>query len=391
MLEPGPKVVVFRRQFDAFHFFGIVGSIFAIVSVFWAGRQVGITNGMLLVGCLSAFLSAYFLFYFQYILLGKRELVFYRHALFIVFINLAFALRLDTNHWLTWLDLTILGLGVFQGFGRIGCFNAGCCHGCPCRVGVIYNERFIPTNFPKYFINLKVFPIQLIESVLIFLIILADVNFLLNKYPAGTALVFHALSYGSIRFILEFYRGDIERPFFKGFSEAQWTSFGIFILIAILYKYRFFPSNHWFTLTANTGILVYLSLWISEQRKSRALLRKINHPRHVKDLVLKLKPIQNPEDKTSLSVPRPSISIPVVSTYLGIHLSHGQYSVESKTIHYYTLSVADKHPDESAYPTAKSVGKLIQKIFYQKENLLVKESKIGIYHLFFYRVNDIVS
>lgn len=320
MLEPVPKIVVFRRQFEAFYFFGMLGNIFAITSVFWAGRQIGIAPAMLLTGCLTAFLGTYLLFYFQYILIGKKELVFYRYALFIVFINLFFALWLDPDHLLTWLDLTIFGLGVVQGFGRIGCFNAGCCHGCPCHVGVIYNERFFPTTFPNHLINLKVFPIQLIESILIFSIILGDLYFLLNKYTAGTILTFHALSYGGIRFILEFYRGDVERPFFKGFSEAQWTSFGIFIAIAILYNCELLPPNPWLAFTANTGILIYSGQWIMEQNKSRALLRKINHPSHIKDLVLKLKPIQKPQDKISLSTIQPSVSIPVVSTYLGINL-----------------------------------------------------------------------
>ena len=42
---------------------------------------------------------------------------------------------------LSYLDVTVLSLGLFLAWGRLGCLMAGCCHGRPQNWGVRYKGR----------------------------------------------------------------------------------------------------------------------------------------------------------------------------------------------------------------------------------------------------------
>ena len=134
---------------------------------------------------------------------------------------------------LVYLDVfaTVLPLG--HGFGRIGCFAAGCCY------GIEYNGAFAhvyetssniytPTGVP-------LFPVQIMEAICLFaLFVLLFVLFLKGKRFDGQQLLEYALSYSVIRFSLEFLRGDVERGQWLGLSTSQWISVGLFALAIVL-------------------------------------------------------------------------------------------------------------------------------------------------------------
>ncbi|MDR2168277.1 MAG: prolipoprotein diacylglyceryl transferase [Clostridiales bacterium] len=125
---------------------------------------------------------------------------------------------------------TILGLLVpvlplAHGIMRIGCFLAGCCYGIPHEtLGIAF------TNAPSAPNNIPLLPVQLIEAAANFLIFAA--LWLYSKKPRNplVLLAIYGLSYATIRFALEFLRGDAARGFVLGLSTSQFIS--ILIILA---------------------------------------------------------------------------------------------------------------------------------------------------------------
>lgn len=113
-------------------------------------------------------------------------------------------------------------------FGRIGCFLAGCCYGIPYGgIGAVV--------FPKDSLAISgvpLFPVQLVEAVFLMIISLTILILQLKlgwKYTVETYLI----TYGIIRFILEFFRNDDVRGSIYMFSTSQWISL-LLIMVAIV-------------------------------------------------------------------------------------------------------------------------------------------------------------
>jgi hypothetical protein len=70
----------------------------------------------------------------------------------------------------------------------------------------------------------RLFPIQAVKSAWVFCIVLVGSALLLTGHQPGETLAWYVIGYGLGRFCFEFLRGDAVRPYFQGFSEAQWTS-----------------------------------------------------------------------------------------------------------------------------------------------------------------------
>lgn len=119
---------------------------------------------------------------------------------------------------------------IAHGFGRIGCFLAGCCYGKE-------TTSWLGVKFPH--LHEKVLPTNLYEA--IFLIILSVILLLLAiKLHYKYNFSIYMISYGIFRFIIEYFRGDYRGSFIGGISPSQFWS--IIILIGgIIY-----------------GILIYL-------------------------------------------------------------------------------------------------------------------------------------
>lgn len=126
------------------------------------------------------------------------------------------------------LDLGVSGIPLFHAFGRLGCFFAGCCYGCE------YEGAFAVT-FPIYNAGgapagVSLLPVQLIEAALNILLwvmlIFVYRRTVRNWLVSGLYLV----SYGIMRFVLEFFRGDIIRGSVGELSTSQFIS--IFIVLA---------------------------------------------------------------------------------------------------------------------------------------------------------------
>lgn len=122
-----------------------------------------------------------------------------------------------------------------QSFGRVGCFFGGCCYGMEYHgffaVQFPYNELSPDLNlYPR-------FPVQLVEAVLCFILFIILFLYTRKKAPLkGASFGIYLISYGAIRFILEFFRGDAIRGIWFKLSTSQWISLvlipiGIFLVI----------------------------------------------------------------------------------------------------------------------------------------------------------------
>ena len=140
-----------------------------------------------------------------------------------------------------YLDLVIPQIALAQGFGRIGCFLAGCCYGKPTHshFGVIFPpEAIAPSGIP-------LIPTQLISAIgdfLIFIILLLLSNYAtdyLSLKPAGKKSFFqppamsgmYLILYGIGRFAVEFLRADPRRTAL-GLTSNQYVSI-IFVAVGI--------------------------------------------------------------------------------------------------------------------------------------------------------------
>ena len=132
---------------------------------------------------------------------------------------------------LEYIDFMIPFIAMVQGFGRIGCFLAGCCYGAPTDsfLGVIFPEGSTP--FIHYNGLVKIWPTQLFSAAGDFaicgILLLASMK---NK-KNGNISILYVILYAVGRFLVEFLRAD-ERGAVGVLSTSQFISL-IMLPIAI--------------------------------------------------------------------------------------------------------------------------------------------------------------
>ena len=134
--------------------------------------------------------------------------------------------RIKKMPFLKYFDLVMPSVALAQGFGRIGCFLAGCCYGreTDSALGIVFHNSSYAPN------DVKLLPTQLISSGLDFL--LCAVLILLDRKKKGDGQIAGAylVLYSIGRFILEFYRGDLIRGNVGALTTSQFIA--IFVAMA---------------------------------------------------------------------------------------------------------------------------------------------------------------
>lgn len=113
-------------------------------------------------------------------------------------------------------------------FGRIGCFMAGCCYGFPYE-GVFAvefpNNSYAPSG-------IKLFPIQIVESITLFLLFILLMY--IEKNNVCSTIKAYLFIYSLSRFILEYGRFDSCRGKYLYFSTSQWISLIIMVVMLVV-------------------------------------------------------------------------------------------------------------------------------------------------------------
>lgn len=123
-------------------------------------------------------------------------------------------------------DTALAGVALAQGFGRIGCFFAGCCYGAQTDswIGIAFTHSDFAPN------GVKMIPTQLISSGLDFLLCAFLVWYDHKKQKnAGEVTALYLVLYSAGRFVLEFFRGDAARGAVGVLSTSQFI--GLFTLV----------------------------------------------------------------------------------------------------------------------------------------------------------------
>jgi phosphatidylglycerol:prolipoprotein diacylglycerol transferase len=120
--------------------------------------------------------------------------------------------------------LLIPGLVFGHAIGRVGCFLTGCCY------GSISNNTFgIAINGETRY------PVQAYEALALFFLGMAIMNMIKRNVSSSKIIYTYLISYSTIRFFLEFLRGDeIRGIFWFGLSSSQLVSLLLVILIFLL-------------------------------------------------------------------------------------------------------------------------------------------------------------
>lgn len=127
------------------------------------------------------------------------------------------------NFW-EWFDLVIPEVALAQGFGRLGCFFAGCCYGIETEAwyGLVFPENSMaPSGIP-------LFPTQLLSSAYDFMMFFFLLWMSKKKKFSGELGGWYLIVYSIGRFIIEYFRGDLIRGEVGVLSTSQFIALFVF-------------------------------------------------------------------------------------------------------------------------------------------------------------------
>ncbi len=167
-------------------------------------------------------------------LLSGSGFVFYGSLLFCI-PTMAWFFRKNKIPALAMLDVMAVVTCIVHGFGRIGCFMAGCCHGTP-------TDHFLGVTFTNEACQAKplgtpLHPTQLYEASFIFLLLGALLLLKNKKQFHGQLFLIYLMVYAVGRGVIEIFRGDLARGFLiEGIlSNSQFIS--LLVIAAALLVY----------------------------------------------------------------------------------------------------------------------------------------------------------
>ena len=129
-----------------------------------------------------------------------------------------------------------ISITVAHAFGRCGCFCAGCCGG-------IETDAWFGIQFPGE--NHKEIPTQLFEAIFLFIITIVMIV-LYFKFHFKYNMTVYLMGYGIWRFVIEFFRGDVEErgKFVPGLSPSQfWSILMVIGGVIFFFLYRYFDKK----------------------------------------------------------------------------------------------------------------------------------------------------
>jgi Prolipoprotein diacylglyceryl transferase len=331
---------VLRRSLSAFHVCGVMGLGLALLLTMILAMYLGLS--LLVIAGLAVVAVMVFLGLVMAtkLITGEEKIIYYHHEIALM-IMAALFLWLTHQPILPYLDITILGIGTFLFCGRVGCLMVGCCHGRPYRLGVRYRPEHAEAGFTPYLVGVRLFPIQAVESLWVFCIVAIGIIFILQSWPPGTALSWYVVAYDTGRFSFEFFRGDPDRPYLWGFSEAQWISAVLVWFVVWAEIPRALPFQ-WWHIVVTAGLTLAMIAITFKRKFQKTPRHELLHPRQVREIAEALRLLNSTGEKTQrLSgwtvFPRSNIATTVhlTCTSLGVQISAGKVrNVEGDICHY---------------------------------------------------------
>lgn len=333
-----PRVLFHGRSWPAFQVFGYTGLSLAVLLTMALVTSLGLSLWVMTGITLSAMGVFLALVMATKIITGKEQIIYYHHEIAVLSVT-AILLKLLHQPMLPYLDITILGIGLFLVCGRVGCLMVGCCHGRPNKWGVCYRKEHADSGFTHYYVGVRLFPIQALESLWVLVIVIVGAFFLLGKQPPGETLAWYVITYGLGRFCFEFVRGDPERPYYSGFSEAQWTS--LLLMFAVLWwELAGTLLFHLWHIVATAGVALSMIAVVLTRRFRGAARHRLLSPRHVREFAEAIDLISNRVSERTVFTGKHTVPeiIPMYCTSLDIQISAGKIRDAETAIDHYALS-----------------------------------------------------
>lgn len=372
-----PEVHILHRSRSVFQVCGYTGLALAILLAMTLVNYLGLSPWVM-VGVIGiAVLTFLGLAMITKIITGEEQLIYYHHEIAIM-IMAAIFLQLLNQPVLPYLDVTILGIGTFLVCGRMGCFMGGCCHGRPNKWGVCYRKEHADAGFTRYYVRVRLFPIQAVESLWVFGVVITGVIFILNGSLPGEVLAWYVITYDMGRFCFEFVRGDPDRPYRLGFSEAQWTS--IILMCAVVYgELAGVLTFHLWHILATAGMILIMIV-VALNRLRLTPRHRVLNPRHVREVAEAVEQVSDMAVERTIfcrgnSAP---VVIPMSCTSLGIQISAGKIKDAKTSINHYSLSFQNGTMSKEI---ARTLADLIIQLkhFSGSKEFVIKNR--GVFHL----------
>lgn len=324
------RVALFGARRPAFQLCGLAGLLLMSGTMMLLAFGVGLSPlAALLLTVISA--GAFLGYALAWkMIAGYEEIVYFRGLAAVILVDAAM-LALLGFPLLRYLDILALGIGVFSICGRAGCGMVGCCHGLPCRHGIRYREEHAREGFPSALVGVPLVPVQQIEMLWLALVVTVEGRWLLRGAPPGSIFAGYLVAYSIGRFALEIVRGDPERPYRLGLSEAQWTAAIVTALVALGETVRLFPRESWH-LVAN-GVLLLAAAFLILRRHLRGDAELFTPP-HLLELAAAIRKLDPRPPLRPMAMPA-SRPIPVATTTLGLTISASLLrESEEATVHF---------------------------------------------------------
>lgn len=221
------------------HGYGLFIAIGLIACLFLAtyrapkrGLNPDMCYGILYSGVITGFIGAKLFFILvEWDSFIKDPVSFISSSGFVVYGGITFGVlagfvycKIKKESFVSYFDLVVPSIAIAQGFGRIGCFMAGCCYGRPTEsfIGIAFHNSLYAPN------NIKLIPTQLLSAAGDFLImgilLFLDKKITKKGMLAGIYIVLYSVG----RFGIEFLRND-ERGSVGTLSTSQF--YGLMALV----------------------------------------------------------------------------------------------------------------------------------------------------------------
>jgi Prolipoprotein diacylglyceryl transferase len=373
-----PTAVVRIGSWSVFTVMGLIG-LFAAVAL---NINLGIVSGLsilMLTGVITADLLTFLTYAMVVkIVAGEERLALYHHKIVVVLVTVAI-LKFAGQQVLPYLDLILLGVGVFAVPGRFGCLMVACCHGRPHPWGVRYGSEHAELGLDPIYVGMRVIPIQAIEALWMFVVVLVGTALILRHALPGEALSWYFITYGFGRFWFEFLRADDGRGYFWGFSEAQWTSLLLMSIVAVAETCGKLPLHSWHIVAA--ACLAVIMIVISLRARYRGASQRLSYqPGHIGEIAEAIKLA------TCLAVDRCDVCkqnveppfIHLGRTSLGFQVSASRIKRTGDSIYHYAFSC------QNGSLTARTLNLATEIVLQMRKSsdlIELKKGQLGVFHL----------
>ena len=370
---------MFARPQRSFQYCGVAGLLLGGPLALWLALERGLSlrvETTLIVVAVGMLLAVPLV---VKVFTGIDGFVFYRDVI-CIFAAVALTLRGLHQPLLPYLDVTIAGAGLFHAWGRIGCLLSGCCYGRPSLLGIRYTHAHAEMGFPTQLTGVHLFPIQAVESAWIFCLASGAAWMVLRNSRPGFVFAVYVAGYALGRFFFEFARGDSDRPYLVGFSQAQWVSLLLTLGVSLL-GLAWFP-RHGSWLSAPLIVLAVSMAFVAVARKLEATPRfELLHPMHTEEIAeLVRRPSSPPSASGPLRPSRPQRAVEVKRTSLGVRISVGEVPCDDVNLSHYCVS---KDGEPLSPKAAHLLARQISLMRHDGAPFRIVHGQSGVIHLLF--------